>query len=168
MKALPRLQGGLMAHLTSKSAIAMSAAVLHAVVTIVKGFVVTISFLESRSVQGMSTWIQCNPFAIYEEDKGTLIENWINAAEMDLYTMDQEVVLVAWLQVRESFLSYARGEPRQACALRDFWKPFLAHTMFGGEARETYEAGLKRDVQVLEEISKRPTERGSKRKEKKR
>ena len=141
-----------MANLKKTQAIAMTSGTIHAVWTVVKGPLITLSYLESRSVHGMSTWIRWSPSAIKEEDKSVLMENWIDAALMDLYTCNQKIVLEAWLQVKTSFLHYAKEFPEQAQKLKELWNDFLNDCMFADELRETHAEDLRRDIQKLGQI----------------
>ena len=140
-----------MAHLDATKAVVMPSGTLHSVWTIVKGFVITLGYLESRSVQGMSYWIRWNPSAVKEEDKSILIENWTNAASMDLYTTNSRVVLESWLLVADSILQYAKEVSDQARRLSKLWSDYSNHYLFTEDLRRTYAPALLSSVRQLDE-----------------
>ena len=148
------LEGGLMVFLKQTEAVEMPSGCLHAFTTAAKGWMVTASFMTTRTVQGMSSWIAYNPSAVEGEDKENLIGTWILAAELALHSRRSEAALSGWTKVRSRMLHWVERRPVQRHRLRELWTEFLSSPHWDKldhQVQEHYGVVLASDIEQLEE-----------------
>lgn len=95
------LEGGVFHFLDSSSGIRLPPGCLHAVLTIIPGFLVSQSYMDSQTIAGLSmlcahlsTWVS--------EDQGRMIDTWSDAAEISLRNSKNWALTYAcWQMIRE-------------------------------------------------------------------
>ena len=119
------LEGGWMASVAGDESVIMPSGCLHAFITVSKGCLITASFLNTRSIQGMSAWIAYCPSAVEQEDKEHMIEMWILAAKLALYSHRSKTGLEGWSKVRSRMLHWVERRPIQNRQLRELWSEYF-------------------------------------------
>ena len=145
---------------------------LHAVFTHTKGWLVTLGFMDTRTLKPMSASIAYNSSAIEGEDEEVLLQNWIWAAELVLNSRHSEIALEAWRMTRSTLLCIASKMPMKRRELRDLWVNYQSRGHWRAlevSVREEYAAQLESDIELLKLLQpeaggrNRKSSRGSKR-----
>ena len=155
------LEGGLMVPLDYTQALAIPSGCLHAVFTHTKGWLVTLGFMDTRTLKPMSACIAHNSSAIEGEDEEVMLQNWFGQQSSYLTVRHSEIALEAWRMTRSTLLCIASKMPAKRRELRDLWVNYQLRghwRALEASVREKHAAQLESDIEILKML--RPEEGG--------
>lgn len=104
-----QFEGGLIQVLDSNDALRMRPGVIHAVITLAGGFIVTKAYIDEQTLSPMSSWLVGSPSIIRQMSDGRLrimAYNWIEAAEIATV----ESVIACWEAVDHLLANVLRSQ----------------------------------------------------------
>ena len=125
---------------------------MHAVFAHTKSWLVTLGFIDTRTLKPMSACIAHNSSAIEGEDEEVMLQNWLWAAELVLNDPHSEIALEALRMTRSTLLCIASKMPVKRRELRDLWVNYQARghwRALEASVREKYAAQLDNDIEIL-------------------